>query len=167
MAQTQKTAPKAPARSPDRLRAADLAMIHMAAKSLFGDVSKGAPGREDYEDWLHRLTGKRSAAALTQGERIDLVRHLRREGLVKERGAGGRGEGRPTQQQWSHLGALARQMGWQDGLEDGRMQAFIQRTAKVTAARFITREQASAVITGLRKWLAQRAAGGGADHEMP
>ncbi len=142
----------------DKMRNADLAMIHMAAGALFGDVTKGSASRPDYEDWLHGLTGQKSAAALSQGQRIDLIRHLRREGLLAERGAGGRGQNRPTPQQWAHLGQLARRMGWQDGLEDSRMQAFVQRTAKVTAARFITREQASAVITGLRKWLAQKAA---------
>ncbi len=45
--------------SPKR-RNGDLAMIHIAAKRLFGDVSKGSDGREAYEDWLQRHTGKRS-----------------------------------------------------------------------------------------------------------
>ena len=146
------------ARTPDQMRNSDLATIHMAAKSLFGDVSKSGFGRSDYEDWLHQLTGKRSAGALSREERMTLVKRLRQDGLVAERGAGGRGAGRPTPEQWSHIGNLARQMGWQDGLEDGRLQAFVIRTAKVDAARFITREQASAVILGLRKWIAQKAA---------
>lgn len=153
-------------RKSDLKRTADLAMIHMAAKTLFGEVSRGGAGREDYEAWLARLTGKRSAAALTQGERIDLVRHLRREGLVAERGAGGRSAGRPTAEQWSHIGGLARQMGW-SGLEDTRLQSFVQRTTRVSSARFITRDQATAVITGLRKWLAQKAGAEGDSHAMP
>lgn len=144
-------------------RNADLALIHVAAKSLFGDVSKSGTGRADYEDWLHRLTGCRSASALSMDQRIDLIKRLRRDGLIAERGQGGRGEGRPTSEQWAHIASLARQMGWKDGLEDARLHGFVQRTAKVTSARFITREQASAVITGLRKWLESKRAGGGQD----
>ncbi len=144
-------------------RNADLALIHVAAKSLFGDVSKTGTGRADYEDWLHRLTGCRSASALSMDQRIDLIKRLRRDGLITERGQGGRSEGRPTSEQWAHIASLARQMGWKDGLEDARLQGFVQRTAKVTSARFITREQASAVITGLRKWLESKRAEGGQD----
>jgi hypothetical protein len=142
--------------TPNPKRNADLAMIHVAAKSLFGDVTRNGDGRADYEDWLERLTGRRSASALTADQRIDLIKRLRRDGLIKERGQGGRGEGRPTSEQWAHIAALARKMGWKDGLEDGRLKAFVERTAKVSSARFITREQATAVITGLRRWLASK-----------
>lgn len=161
---SKSTTPAATGRTAARSqkRNADLAMIHVAAKTLFGDVSKSGAGRADYEDWLFRLTGCRSASALSMDQRIDLIKRLRRDGLITERGQGGRSEGRPTSEQWAHIGSLARKMGWQDGLEDARLKAFVERTAKVTAARFITREQATAVITGLRNWLASkgRAEGG-------
>jgi hypothetical protein len=153
-------APKRPAKD---LRAADLAMIHMAAKRLFGEVGRGSAGRDDYENWLQRHTGKRSAGDLTADERIAFVKVLRREGLLKERGAGGVGKDRPTTEQWSHLGGMARQMGWPDGLEDPGLAAFVKRTAKVSHPRFLTRSQASAVITGLRNWLGQKAAQEGRD----
>lgn len=158
------SSPKKPAKD---LRASDLAMIHVAAKSLFGDTSKNGDGRAEYEAWLLRHTGKCSAGTLTREERASFVTLLRRQGLLKERGAGGVGQNRPTSQQWAHLGQLAREMGWEKGLEDPRLKGFVERTAKVSAARFITREQASAVITGLRKWLAQKAGTEGSGHAVP
>ena len=151
-----------PKTSPKR-RNSDLAMIHIAAKRLFGDVSKGGDGREAYEDWMERHTGKRSASKLTTSERIDLVKRLRRDGLLPERARGGigksrNGEDRPTSAQWAKIGGLARSMGWEQGLEDARLRSFVERTAKVNSARFMTRTQASKVIMGLEGWVRQRAA---------
>lgn len=104
-------------------RRADLAMIHMAGKRLFGDVSKGGDGREDYAAWLEKLTGKRSSGALNEAERAAAVRVLRREGLLPNRARGGVGRGvegqdRPTSAQWGRIAGLARSLGWSDGLED-------------------------------------------------
>jgi uncharacterized protein DUF1018 len=155
--------------SPSR-RNSDLAMIHIAAKRLFGDVSKGADGRAGYEDWLVRHTGKRSAGKLTTPERIALIKVLRKEGLIPERERGGigqtqGGDERPTSAQWAKIGGLARSMGWEKGLEDVRLRSFVVRTAKVNSTRFITRSQASKVILGLEEWVRQRAASpkGGTD----
>ena len=154
---TPKTSPKT---SPKR-RNGDLAMIHIAAKRLFGDVSKGGDGREAYEDWLERHTGKRSAGKLTTDGRIALIKQLRRDGLIPERERGGmgptnKGADRPTPAQWNKMGGLARSMGWEKGLEDPRLRSFVSRTAKVHSARFITRTQASKVIMGLEEWVRQR-----------
>ncbi|MEM7295670.1 MAG: phage protein GemA/Gp16 family protein [Pseudomonadota bacterium] len=151
-----------PKTSPKR-RNGDLAMIHIAAKRLFGDVSRGGDGREDYEGWLETHTGKRSAGKLTVKERTHLIKTLRRDGLVPERARGGigqmaSGEERPTPAQWNKLGGLARTMGWSQGLEDPSFRDFIERTAKVNSARFISRSQASKVILGLEAWALQRAA---------
>lgn len=154
-----------PARN-DR-RTADLAMIHMAAKTLFGDVSRGGVGREEYEDWLEARTGKRSAGALSQPERIELVKRLRKDGVVPDRARaakGGKGDtrtgaARPTSAQWGRIGGLARQIGWDAGLSDPALARFVERTAKVTSTRFLTRDQASKVILGLERWLASRAGG--------
>lgn len=138
-------------------RNGDLAMIHMAAKRLFGDVSKGSEGRASYEDWLDRLTGKRSAGALTVEERIDLIKRLRKDGLIADRAPGGAGrtaggDNRPTSAQWAKLGALSRAMGWK-GLEDPALKSFVKRTAKIDSTRFLTRAQASSVILGLEQWV--------------
>ena len=142
-------------------RNSDLAMIHIAAKRLFGDVSKGGEGREDYENWLEGKTGKRSAGKLTTSERIDLIKQLRKDNLIEDRRQGGKGqtndgEDRPTQNQWNMIGGLARDIGWDRGLGDSRLHGFIERTGKVSNARFMTRTQASKVITGLEAWLEQR-----------
>lgn len=146
--------------SPKR-RNSDLAMIHIAAKRLFGDVSKGSDGRDAYEDWLQRHTGKRSAGKLTTSERITLLNMLRRDGLLPERARGGSGqtqggEDRPTSAQWAKIGGLARSMGWENGLEDTRLRAFVGRTAKVQSTRFLTRAQATKVNSGLEVWVHQR-----------
>lgn len=140
-------------------RNGDLAMIHIAAKRLFGDVSKGSDGRTDYEDWLERHTGKRSAGKLTVAERIELIKTLRQQGLVPEKGRGGYGqtaggEDRPTSAQWAKIGGLSRDLGW-DGLEDARLQTFVKRTAKISNARFLSRAKATDVITGLERWVRQ------------
>lgn len=153
---TTKTSPKR--------RAADLAMIHIAAKRLFGDVSKGSPEREAYEDWLERLTGKRSAGKLTTPERIELIKRLRRDSLIPEASRGGigqtaGGEERPTSAQWNKIGGLARSMGWEGGLEDKSLKKFVIRTAKVSSTRFLSRRQASQIILGLEEWVRQREAG--------
>jgi hypothetical protein len=154
--------------SPQR-RNADLATIHMGAKGLFGDVSKGGDGREAYEDWLERHTKKRSASKLTTGERIDLIRMMRKEGLVPDRRPGGTGptasgEERPTSAQWAKIAALSRAFGWEKGLEDERLRAFVIRTAKVSSTKFLSRTQASKVIMGLEVWVAQRQADPEEDH---
>lgn len=141
-------------KSADPRRNGDLAMIHLAAKALFGDVSRQGDGRDDYEAWLHKLTGKSSAAKLDRDERISLIRQLRRDNLLPERrtGAGTGGDSsRPTSSQWAKLAALAKARGW-DGLDDSRLLSFIRRTAKVDAVRFLSRQQISAVIMGLERW---------------
>lgn len=154
-----------PKTSPER-RKSDLAMIHIGAKRLFGDVSKGADGREAYEDWLELHTGKRSAGKLTTGERIDLIKMMRKEGLIPDRNQGGygqtaSGEERPTAAQWRKIAALARTLGWEQGLEDARLRSFVERTAKISSSRFLNRSQATQVITGLEWWVRQREAVGG------
>ncbi|MFS4437868.1 regulatory protein GemA [Paracoccaceae bacterium GXU_MW_L88] len=142
----------------------DLATIHIAAKALFGDVGRKGDGRAAYEDWMERHTGKRSAGALTSPERVEFIKHLRREGLIPERQRGGNGPDRPTSAQWAKLGGLARSMGWEKGLEDPRLKAFVTRTAKVSSTRFLSRQKASQVILGLEQWVkAQAAKDGGAD----
>lgn len=146
--------------SPKR-RNGDLAMIHIGAKRLFGDVSKGGDGREAYEDWLEGHTGKRSAGKLTDGQRSDLIKRMRKDRLIPDRNQGGLGRtvgghDRPTSAQWAKLAALGRSMGWAKGLEDERLRAFVKRTAKVSSTRFLSRNQASTVITGLETWVMER-----------
>ena len=146
--------------SPQR-RNADLATIHIGAKALFGDVSKGGDGRDQYETWLERHTGKRSAGKLSTDQRIDLIKMMRKEGLLPDRTPGGKGptasgEERPTSAQWAKMAAIGRSIGWRDGLKDERLRSFVKRTAKVSSTKFLSRTQASKVIMGLEVWVAER-----------
>lgn len=68
---------------------------------------------------------------------------------------GGSGWGRPTEAQLAEIERMALAMGW-SGLDDGALRGFVRRTCSVEDVRFITRAQATAVISGLRRWLAQR-----------
>lgn len=163
------------AKTNDPRRRADLATIHMAGKAQFGDVSRDGLGRDDYEDWLEGLTGKRSAGKLTRDERITLVKHIRKQKMLPERprkasaaqggfGQTTTGQNRPTKAQWNMIGGLARDLGWDQGLEDYRLRNFVKRTAKVSVPKFMTRKDASKVILGLEEWVRQRAAN---DGEVP
>tara|TARA_R110002094_G_scaffold53154_12_gene64552 strand:+ start:688 stop:1092 length:405 start_codon:yes stop_codon:yes gene_type:complete len=114
-------------------RNSDLAMIHIAAKRLFGDVSRGSEGRGEYEAWIAKHTGKKSAADLTTGERIAFIKMLRRERLIPDRGRGGAGPtkngvDRPTSAQWGKIGGMARSMGWDR--QAGRVSFHAQRCAQ-------------------------------------
>jgi hypothetical protein len=126
-----------------------MAQVHLGAARLFG-----AEDRDAYETYLEARTGKRSCKALTDRELASVARELRQAGALDSRERGGRGAERPTPAQWAKLAALARAMGW-DGLESPALQGFVKRTAKVSNSRFLTRVQASRVITGLEKWLEQ------------
>ena len=74
----------------DRARAArnkQLAVIHIAGKRLFGDVSRSGDGRGAYEDWLERMSGARSAAMLDDDGRKALIVQLQSQGLLASRNA--------------------------------------------------------------------------------
>ena len=139
------------------LRAKQLAVIHLGKKKLGLDD-------DTYRARLERATGKRSAGDLTEAERLKVIRELIAEGAdlplptgrERQQHPGGQGPDRPTPAQWATIGRLAREMGWQDGLEDGRLKAFVVRTAKVDSTRFLSRRQASAIITGLTRMASQQ-----------
>lgn len=124
--------------------------IHQGAKALFGDVSEGGIGRDDYQDFLKVQTGRNSCRDMSFDQLKGVVAALTKAGAFDGKARGGKGKDRPTTQQWAKLGAMARDRGW-SGLEDARFQKFVERTAKVKSSRMITRKQASDVILGLQK----------------
>lgn len=65
---------------------------------------------------------------------------------------------RPSVPQLAEIERLAGLFGWTDGLDDRRLLGFVQHTAKVDHPRFMTRAQATAVISGLMRWQKGRAA---------
>jgi phage gp16-like protein len=135
-----------------------ISQVHIGTGRLFGRDDKAA-----HERYLMERTGRTSCEHLSDLELQAVVNDLRRAGALDGdgRGRGGKGADRPTKAQWAKLGALARAMGWK-GLESKELQGFIQRTAKVTNSRFLTRDKATACITGLEQWVAERNAREGA-----
>lgn len=65
--------------------------------------------------------------------------------------------GMVTRWQLATIERLAWEMGWGDGLEDARLIAFLRRTARVERPQWLTRHDASSVISGLMRWKRQRA----------
>ena len=122
--------------------------IHQGAKALFGDVSKDGLGREDYQDFLQAQTGHQSCKAMSFDQLKGVVVALTKAGAFDGKARGGKGEDRPTSQQWAKLGAMARDRGW-SGLEDARFQKFVERTAKVKSSRMISRKQVQWQNAGL------------------
>lgn len=114
------------------------------------------------------VVGKESCADMTDTELRRLLWHYKGKGVQigvpgpKPRGGGG--WERPTPNQWAEIERLALSFGWADGLDDGRLASFIGRTAGVDAVRFLSRDGATRVISGLKRWqksLAKRGEGGG------
>lgn len=103
--------------------------------------------------------GKASLRDFTDAQLIAWCWELKRRGadigIPAPPPRGGGGWGRPTDTQWAEIERLALRMGW-SGLDDGALRSFVRRTCEVEDVRFITRGQATAVISGLRRWVAQR-----------
>lgn len=107
-------------------------------------------------DVQQTVTGKASCAEMTDTELRRLLWHYKAKGIEigvpgpKPRGGGG--WERPTANQWAEIERLALVFGWVDGLEDSRLRRFVGRTAGVDALRFLSREGATKVISGLTRW---------------
>ena len=103
--------------------------------------------------------GKASLRDYTDAQLIAWCWELKRRGadigIPAPPPKGGGGWGRPTDTQWAEIERLALRMGW-SGLDDGALRGFVRRTCDVADVRFLTRGQATAVISGLRRWVAQR-----------
>lgn len=121
-------------------------------------IGKARAGLSDeaYRGMLaDRFDGKRSAADLTDTELETLAKAFRLSGLLdgRARGASGGASGtRPTEEQWDKLAALAREM-WGRGLEAPGLATMARRVAKVSAVRFLTRDQASQLIGAMERWM--------------
>lgn len=117
----------------------------------------------EYRDFLEKITGKRSCKDLTDAQLDRLVADFKENGVLEDRRQsskkyqGGAGLDRPTSKQWAWLDTLAREAGF-EGLDDAGLATFVRRTAKVDSPRFLTRTTISNVITGLQRWVDQKAA---------
>lgn len=105
------------------------------------------------------VTGKASCKDMSEAELRRLLWHYKAKGadigIPGPAPRGGQGWTRPTPWQWVEIERLALRMGW-SGLDDGALRGFVRRTCDVADVRFLTRAQATAVISGLRRWVAQR-----------
>lgn len=110
-----------------------------------------------------RVTGKASCRDMTDAQLRRLLWHYKSLGVdigvPNPPAPGGAGWERPTKWQWMEMERAALAMGWEGGLDDTRLTGFVRRTAGVDAVRFLSRTQASAVISGLRRWERQRQKG--------
>ena len=137
-------------------------------RALIGLAHKAAAlaglGDDERRAVQQAVVGKESCADMTDTELRRLLWHYKAKGVEigvpGPRPRGGGGWGRPTPQQWAEIERLAGVFGWVDGLDDSRLASFVGRTAGVDAVRFLSRDGATRVISGLKRWqksLAKRA----------
>lgn len=136
----------------DKRRRVLLALAHKAAAQLGMDEETRRAAQAAF-------AGHESLRDFTDQQLLAWCWELKRRGadigIPAPPPRGGAGWGRPTEQQLAEIERLALAMGW-SGLDDGALRGFVRRTCEVEDVRFITRGQATAVISGLRRWLAQR-----------
>lgn len=136
----------------DKRRRVLLALAHKAAAQLGMDEETRRAAQAAF-------AGHASLRDFTDQQLLAWCWELKRRGadigIPAPPPKGGTGWGRPTDTQWAEIERLCTAMGW-SGLDDGALRGFVRRTCEVEDARFITRGQATAVISGLRRWVAQR-----------
>lgn len=123
----------------------------IAGQKLLSDAMDNA-----YRAWLVERTGQRSCKGLTFAQLQALLDELIADGWLKDLSKsrlGGTSPDRPTERQWRKLAALTKVMGWDGGLNAHQLQNFVQRTAKVSGTRFLTKVSISQVIAGLENWI--------------
>lgn len=120
-----------------------IAMIHIAKTDLGLDD-------DTYRDLLERVTGKRSAAELSEGELGRVVDAMRERGFTPKRT--GPRSGKPhVRKVWALWGQLGREGRLR---EPGRAscRAFVKRMTNVEDPEWLTPEQANVVIEAIKAW---------------
>ncbi|MCX2788368.1 regulatory protein GemA [Vibrio sp. Sgm 5] len=128
-------------------------LIHKGMKTKL-TVELGEFSDDEYRRVLINMTGKASCKEMNHQELESVIQHLRQFGYLSSyaRPVTTTNPSRPTDTQWRKLAALCYAKGWQAGLKDPALKAFVKRTAGVSNVRFLTRKTISDVITGLEKW---------------
>jgi hypothetical protein len=93
---------------------------------------------------------------MTERELVRLIDHWGRMGSAVRAAAPQATDGMATRWQLATIERLAWELGWSEGLEDARLLRFVQRTAKIDSVRWLEKEAASSVISGLMRWKRQR-----------
>ena len=130
-------------------------MIHKGVQALLKD-RMGFSDDDEYRNYLGITTGKTSCKEMSDDELVEVVKGLRSEGYLNfaQRPGGLRGS-RPTHAQWAKLAALSKEKGW-TGLNDERLDKFVERTTGIKKTRWLTGVKISDVILGLERWLSGR-----------
>ncbi|MBK1690999.1 regulatory protein GemA [Ectothiorhodospira mobilis] len=140
-------------RKPDARRRTLLGLAHQAAVQLGWD-------EEFRRQRQQEVTGHASCRDMTDAQLLGWCWHLKDLGadigIPGPPRRGGARPSRPTRSQLAALEHFAQRLGWTDGLEDERLRGFVRRTAGVSDVRFLTRGQATQVITGMKRWAYQR-----------
>ncbi|ODS05162.1 regulatory protein GemA [Vibrio scophthalmi] len=131
-------------------------LIHKGMKTKL-TVELGEFTDEAYRRCLVDLTGKSSCKAMNHVELESVIAHLKEHQYLdgpkpRYQPVKTNNPNRPTDAQWRKLAALCYARGWQGGLKDPALTAFVHRTASVSNVRFLTKVTISEVITGLEKW---------------
>jgi len=134
--------------APERRRLL-LGLAHRAAAQLGMDEDTRRAAQMAY-------AGKASLRDFTDGQLIGWCWELKRRGadigIPGPPPKGGVGWERPTAAQWAEIERLMAQL----GLTEAGLTGFVRRTCGVDDPRFLTRRGATEVISGLRRWQAQR-----------
>jgi len=128
-----------------------LAQIHMGAAQLgMSDADRHA--------MQHQLVGQVSASAMTDAQLARVVQHLRKCGarVIATAPVDNDNPDGATRWQLATIERMALDMGWTDGLKDARLRGFLRHTARAEQALWLTRTQASNVITALTRWTNSR-----------
>lgn len=128
------------------------AMIHKGVNDLLRD-RMGYTDDDEYRNYLALTIGKTSCKDMTDDELKSVVNNLRGEGYLAHKRFGGSSENRPTTDQWAKLAALAKEKGMR-GLDDERLDKFVERTVNIKKTRWLTKDKISIVILGLERWVA-------------
>jgi hypothetical protein len=136
-----------------RLSKAQLALVHVARAQL--GIEEGA-----YRALLSRVAGVSSAAELGR-EKLDAVlTELRRLGWHQRPAqatvtiTGPRHGTMASDRQLAFIAAMWAD--WSDGAGDRALDRWLERTVKVSSARFLTRAAAGAAIDGLKAMVARK-----------
>lgn len=135
---------------PDRRRVL-LGLAHKAAAQLgMDDETRRAAQRA--------FAGHESLKDFSDAQLIAWCWELKRRGgdigVPAPPPRGGAGWGRPTDAQWATIERLAASI----GIDDTALAAFVRRTTGLDDTRFMTRRNASDVISGLTRWAKGRGA---------
>ncbi|MCC7097293.1 MAG: regulatory protein GemA [Thermomonas sp.] len=126
-----------------------LKMMHVARRDLGLD-------EDDYRAVLERVTGKRSAAVMTNGERQACVDEFKRLGFAATQKASRTRLDGPYAGKLRALWLSAWHLGIARDRRDSALTAFVERQTGIASTRWLRNAyDAQAAIEGLKAWIAR------------